>query len=267
MAVARVDILAGKGTEELLESRFYSLCSGVWIESRGENVLIKCYPSDTGDLLAYLRDSNLPVVSITSVEEEEKDYVALVRKHFRPLAIGSLTVLPPWTKTGKKGHTLVIEPGMAFGTGRHESTKLMVKMMNDVNIEGKSVLDIGSGSGILALYASLLGASQVVAVDHDPLSTEAIRKSCDLNNVDALLIACAHLENIRGSFDVVLANLDFDTFSRYSAQVTERVGNGGYLIMSGIEQQYAGRIRPLFASFTLLKRRKMKDWYGFIFRR
>ncbi len=157
--VTRVDIHADKGTEEVLDAAFYALCGGVWIEDDAWGVRITCYPADPDRLCAYVRGAGVPVRLLTTTEEEEKDYAALVRRHFTPVKVGDLTILPPWRRRPVRGRTIVIEPGMAFGTGRHESTKLMLKMMDRLSIRGMSVIDIGSGSGVLAVNASLLGAS------------------------------------------------------------------------------------------------------------
>ncbi len=265
MPIIRVDIEADKGTEELLPAEFYDMCSGVWVEEEAGSVTIKCYPREVQALTRFIRACKLPVTAVQSVEEEEKDYVALVRRYFTPVRIGGVTVLPPWRKTSRKGHVIVIEPGMAFGTGRHESTRLMVGMMGKVDMKGKSVLDIGAGSGILALYARLLGASPVVAIDHDPLAAEAMQKNMSLNPGLDILIVCADLGSIGGTFDVVLANLDFSTFRTHSHAVMERLAPGGSLVVSGIEQQYAEGLPALFSPLAVIKHRRMKDWHAYLF--
>lgn len=266
MSPTRVDIKADKGSEETFGPEFYALCGGVWLEELDGRMLIKCYPRDVQAFLAYLDRSKRPSDSISVVEEGEKDYVALVRRHFTPVRIGGLTILPPWRRKRTAGTVLIIEPGMAFGTGRHESTRLMIRMMGESDIKGKRVLDMGSGSGILAIYAWLLGAASVVAVDHDPLAAEAARKSCELNHARAILLACSGLEGIRGRFQVVLANLDFTTFKSHAADVVRLVEDGGWLIVSGIERQYAADARALFGSVTLIRQKRMKEWHGFVFR-
>jgi ribosomal protein L11 methyltransferase len=266
MPIIRVDIQADKGTEELLPAGFYDLCSGVWIEENGDTVTIRCYPREVQALAGYVAACKLPVIAIDTVEEEEKDYAALVRQYFTPVRIGSVTVLPPWRTTSRKGPVITIEPGMAFGTGRHESTKLMVGMMGGIDMKGKSVLDIGAGSGILALYARLLGASRVAAIDHDPLAAEAMQTNMALNPGLDILVACADLGSIAGTFDVVLANLDFDTFRVHAQAVVDRVAPGGSLIVSGIEQQYAKDLPALFRPFTVARHRRMKDWHAYLFR-
>jgi ribosomal protein L11 methyltransferase len=266
MPVTRVDILAEKGVEECLDPEFYASCDGLWIEERDGKVLMKCYPSETDAFLSYLHQSMPSAEKVTVIEEADHDYVALVRRHFTPVRVGDVTILPPWRRSRKEGKTIVIEPGMAFGTGRHESTKMMIRLMGRVDLEGRRVLDIGSGSGILAIYAHLIGAASVTAVDHDPLAAEAIKKGCELNHCSDILFACSGIEAIKKRFHVVLANLDFDTFALHAPNIVERVESGGYLIISGIEQQYEDRVPPLFKGLTLVRRARMKDWRSFVFR-
>jgi ribosomal protein L11 methyltransferase len=262
----RIDICADKGTEEVLDVGFYALSGGVWIEDDAEGVRITCYPADPDALRAYVRGSGMALRLLTATEEEEKDYAALVRRQFTPVRVGDLTILPPWRRPSKRGRTIVIEPGMAFGTGRHESTKLMIKMMGRLPIEGMSVLDIGSGSGVLAVNARLLGASSVAALDHDPLAAIAMKKGCALNNTPDILLACADIAAFRGRFDVVLANLDFATFAQRAQEIIRMTAPGGYLVVSGIEAQYAKGLRRLFEPLVLLRHHRLRDWHGFVFR-
>ena len=173
----RIDISADKGTEEVLDSAFYALSGGVWIEDEAGGVRIICYPADPDRFCAYVRGSGMALRLLAATEEEEKDYAALVRRGFTPVRVGGLTILPPWRRPSKRGRSIVIEPGMAFGTGRHESTKLMIKMMERLPLEGMSVLDIGSGSGVLALCGRRLGARFVAAFNRDRLAAEAIEKA------------------------------------------------------------------------------------------
>lgn len=267
MPVVRVDITLRKGTEEALDAEFYALSGGIWIEEQGASVLLKCYPPDSGAFLSYLAGLRPAPGHWRTVQEEEKDYVSVVRRLFTTVRVGDVTILPPWRKTKRKGPVIVIEPGMAFGTGRHESTRLMIRMMGALgSAKGKRVLDVGSGSGILAVYARLLGAPFVVAIDNDPLAAVAATKGFALNGADDILLACAGPGAIRGRFDVVLANLDFETFRRHGREIVRLVNDGGYLIASGIERQYASRVAPLFEPMTLVRARRLGDWHAFLFR-
>ena len=212
-----------------------------------------------------IRESGLPVKKSTIVKEELQDYVALTKKYFRPITVSGLTILAPWQKSRKTGPVVVIDPGMAFGTGRHESTKLMLRMMNRIDLKDRKVLDVGSGSGILALRAAQKGA-HVTAIDRDPLAVAAAKHNFALNGMHQILLACTDLENLKGRFDVVLANLDFDTVAKHYGTIVSRVSSGGQLLISGIESQYSESLLALFSAHTLIRNPSMNDWHAFTFR-
>ena len=266
MPIVRVDIALRKGAEEALDPEFYALSGGIWVEERDASVLLKCYPTDSEAFLSYLAKSKPPLNRWKMVPEEEKDYVSVVRRLFTPVRVGDVTILPPWRKTKRKGPVIVIEPGMAFGTGRHESTRLMIGMMGTIDVKGRRVLDVGSGSGVLAVYARLLGAASVAAIDNDPLAVIAANKGFRLNGAVDILLACAGPGALKAKFDVVVANLDFDTFRQHGRDIVSLVDDGGYLIAGGIEKQYAPQVTPLFEPMTPVRKKRLRDWYGFLFR-
>ena len=261
----RVDLIVKRGTEEILPELVFADCGGVWVEELDGESLIRCYPNKVRTFLQHLHASGLPVKKINVVKEELQDYVALTKKYFRPITVSGLTILAPWQKRRNTGPVVVIDPGMAFGTGRHESTKLMLRMMNRIDMKGRSVLDVGSGSGILAVRAAQKGAL-VTAIDRDPLAVTAARHNFALNEMQHILLACTDLENLKGRFDVVLANLDFDTFEKHHETIVNRVSSGGQLLISGIESQYREDLLSLFSAHTLIRSPSMNDWHAFTFR-
>jgi ribosomal protein L11 methyltransferase len=261
----RVDLVVEKGTDEILPEFIFAECGGVWVEELDGESLIRCYPKEVRLFLRHIRESGLPVIKSTVVKEELQDYVALTKKYFRPITVSGVTILTPWQKSRKAGPVIVIDPGMAFGTGRHESTKLMLRMMNRIDLKDRSVLDVGSGSGILAVRAAQKGAL-VTAVDRDPLAATAARHNFALNQMHQILLACADLENLKGRFDLVLANLDFDTVKKHYEAIVNRVSNGGQLLISGIENQYKESLLALFSGHTLIRSPSMNDWHAFTFR-
>jgi ribosomal protein L11 methyltransferase len=261
----RVDLLVEKGTDEILPEIVFAECGGVWVEETDGATLIRCYPKKLKPFLQHVCESGLPVKKSTIIREELQDYVALTKKYFRPITVSGLTIFAPWHKRKKAGQVIVIEPGMAFGTGRHESTKLMLRMIGEINLNNKNVLDIGCGSGILALRAAQKGA-YVAAIDKDPLAVTAAQNNFALNGLHEILLACADLEDLRGRFDVVLANLDFDTVAANQKAVIDRVAPQGLLLISGIENQYRERLLALFSAHTLIRSLSMNGWHAFMFR-
>ena len=263
--VVRVDLVAEKGVEEILPEFIFDECGGVWIEETIEQVCIRCYPKQLKSFLRHIRESGLRFAKRSIVKEELQDYVTLTKKYFRPITISGVTILAPWQKHGRAGDVLIIDPGMAFGTGRHESTKLMLRMMNQIDLKQIKVLDVGCGSGILAIRAAQKGAF-VTAIDRDPLAVDAAKHNSALNDLNNIALACTDLASLRGRFDVVLANLDYETVSKHYKALVSRVANSGLLLVSGIEDQYRDRLLALFLQHTLARKAGMNDWHAFIFR-
>jgi ribosomal protein L11 methyltransferase len=264
----RVEILVEKGQEELLTDKIYQLSGkGFWLEDQGDLVLLKCYPDEPDAFLKGLSTSGLKISNVNVEKEEPRDYAELTRQYFRPIRIGNLSIRAPWNKKKDNGREIIIEPGMAFGTGRHESTRIMVKLMDDVDFEGKTVLDIGCGSGILALYSHLLGAGMIIAVDNDSDAIFNAKKNVSLNRVDTINLVCAHLQNIHEAFDVVLANIDIKTFSEHSAKIASLVGRNGLLFISGILRKNKSQLLCLFPSWSVVQVYRKNSWCGFLLSR
>ena len=263
--ISRVDILVEKGQEELLTDKIYMLAGkGFWVEDQDDLVLLKCYPDEPDALMHYLSLSGLKIANVAIEKEEPKDYAELTRQYFRPIRIGDLTIRAPWNKKKGNGREIIIEPGMAFGTGRHESTRIVVKLMGDVDFEGKTVLDIGCGSGILALYAHLLGAGIIYAVDNDHDAVLNARKNLSLNGADNINVACTQLQEVHEAFDIVLANIDIKTFSEHSTKIASLVGKDGLLFISGILRKNKNQLLSLFPGWSVVQDYQKNSWCGFL---
>lgn len=261
----RVEILVEKGQEELLTDKIYQLSGkGFWLEDQGDLVLLKCYPDEPDAFLKGLSTSGLKISNVNVEKEEPRDYAELTRQYFRPIRIGNLTIRAPWNKKKDSAREIIIEPGMAFGTGRHESTRIMIKLMDEIDFKEKKVIDIGCGSGILALYAHIRGAKKVYAVDNDPDAVSNAQKNVSLNTADAINIACANLQDISGAFDVVLANIDIRTFSSFSGKVESLVKTDGLLLVSGILRKNKADLLRLFHGWELVKFHIQRSWCGFL---
>lgn len=264
----RVDIWVEKGVEELLPEDIYGLLSnsGIWIEEKGNDVVIKSYPKDIEIYLEYLQKLNINIKKTDIQKEEEQDYAELTKKYFRPIRIDEITILAPWNKQKTNAKSIIIDPGMAFGTGRHESTRIMIKLMKSVAMDDINILDLGCGSGILSLYAVLLNAKKVIAIDNDPDTVFSAGKNIALNNTDRVSLACSDLQNVSGKYDIVLANLDIRTFTRYSDKIKVFVKKGGHIIISGILWKEREKLSPLFHPFLLTQTEKKNAWCGFVFK-
>ena len=159
------------------------------------------------------------------------------KKHFGVQRHGrALVVKPSWTRYRLKGGDIVIEidPGMAFGTGQHPTTAMCLRALEEQLLKGADVLDLGCGSGILAIAAAKLGATHVLALDLDPNAVRATRENAAANGVaDVVGVREGTLEGGGGPFDVIVANISGLTLERLAADLARSLGPGGSLITSG----------------------------------
>ncbi|OPY75357.1 MAG: Ribosomal protein L11 methyltransferase [Syntrophorhabdus sp. PtaU1.Bin058] len=265
----RIEISVEKGAEELLPEEVYGACpsGGLWIEEKGGQTVIRAYPEDASAFPDLLKRAGIAIKEIRIEQERDRDYAELTKRYFQPIRIEDITVAAPWNRRRGKGKTIIIEPGMAFGTGRHESTRIMIRLMKDTDMRGKDVLDLGCGSAILSLYASLRGAKKVTAVDNDEDAIDSAKKNASLNNITNIRFTCTGLENIKGSYDIILANLDIRTFANHAQHIVRLLKRDAPLIISGILGKEARQALSLFPSLTPLRTERKNSWRGFVLKR
>jgi ribosomal protein L11 methyltransferase len=173
----------------------------------------------------------------TVAEVPDEDWSEGWKKDFKPLDIGRVRVRPSWIETPTPAGKVevVLDPGMAFGTGSHATTSLCLAALSDVlgARAGASVLDVGTGSGLLAIAAHKLGAGRVVANDNDPVAVDVARENAALNGA-AVALTLDPVERIGGTFDVVVANILANVLVELAPALCAKVAPGGVLLLSGI---------------------------------
>jgi ribosomal protein L11 methyltransferase len=186
------------------------------------------------------------------------------RKHHRPLAVGArLLVAPPWDVPAAPGReVIVIEPAMAFGTGQHATTRTCLEELEAVlaTCRVQSVLDVGTGTGILAVAAARLGVPRVVAIDLDPATLPAAQDARIRNCVPNVLLAAGGLAAVRGRYDLVLANLLADTLVAEAAALMAHTAPGGSVIASGILADQVDAVAAAFVPWPLARTRADGPW-------
>ena len=142
--------------------------------------------------------------------------------------------------------TMMLDPGLAFGTGTHPTTSLCLQWLDGTDLHGKSVIDYGCGSGILAIAAALLGAESVAAVDYDPQALEATRDNAAKNRVQERITPLLPEQTPDRAFDIVLANILAGTLVELAPELQPRVAPGGHLILSGILAEQAEQVAAAY---------------------
>ena len=192
----------------------------------------------------------LLALSIADVPDEE--WARRSQAHLTPIRVGRIVVSPPWHATlcypssddlgpvplesgPPSDLVIVIDPSTGFGTGHHETTRLCLSLLQSFDLAERRVIDVGTGSGVLAIAAAKLGASSVIAFDEDPEALRNARENVALNDVSSRVeVQEAELRTFRGSpADVVMANLTGAVIQKYERQLAALVAPGGRLIVSG----------------------------------
>lgn len=216
----------------------------------------------------------LAPATITPVRSE--DWSTSWKVHFKPLRVGTrLLIVPTWEDAASLPGDLVlrIDPGMAFGTGGHETTRLCLELLEKImdadRAAAPSLLDLGTGSGILAMAASLLGAGRILALDIDPEAVDVARENLALNDLaDKVECGTVPLESLEEGFDIILANILAEELVRLAPGLAARLNPGGALILSGILAEKEDLVRRGFADQPLLyqETNKAGEWVAMLYR-
>jgi len=210
------------------------------------------------------------------VQEErivEEDWAEAWKRFFVPRPLGNrFWIRPDWVEDAEVPAgkiELVLNPGQAFGTGDHPTTRLCIELLEEADLHGKSLAEIGCGSGILTLVAHKLGAKDMVAVDNDVPSIEATTENLGRHQVPAKILLGNGFAALEGAmFDVVVSNIISATLIRLAPEAAATVRPGGLWITSGIilanwpDVQAAAERN----GFTLVEKREEGDWVGATFR-
>lgn len=215
--------------------------------------------------ISYISGVELGTLEISVADYKDGDWLTEWKKYYKPIEIGKFAVVPEWIDyDNKDGRTVIkIDPSMAFGTGEHESTKLCLSLLSEIDISGKNVADVGTGSGILGIGAAKAGAAYVYMSDIDSLSIKSAKENAALNSVtDIVGIEEGDLIKKEIAADVVLANLTADILIRLAGSIGNKIKRGGALICSGIIHKRKQEVIDAFLNedFTLAKHAEMGEW-------
>lgn len=207
---------------------------------------------------------------------KDKNWNSSWRRFFSPQKVGKrLWITPSWIKLPRSSrrHVITIEPGMAFGTGTHSTTRCCLEFLEcavSSSTQKKTIaLDVGTGSGILAIALAKMGVKRVLALDYDPIALKVAQDNIRRNRVrKAVRLSNSALREVRRSFTVVAANLTAETIIDMAQELRRRVSPGGHLVLSGILNHKAREVLLHFSgSLVLLRQKREKGWTTLLFRK
>ncbi len=220
-------------------------------------------------------DNNKVEVKIEILGTDEEEWSTAWKKYYKPTHIGHrMVVVPSWEEYAPAPDEIVIDmdPGMAFGTGTHETTRFCAELLEENLKQGDYLLDVGSGSGILAICASKLGAAKCAACDIDPVAVRTEKENCERNacpNIECYVSdLLADVTLLDGKlFDVVTANIVADIIIRMAPNVGAFIREGGYLIASGIIEEREAEVDAAVTKcgFEKVAAKHEKGWCAELF--
>lgn len=222
-----------------------------------------------------LLEKNLPGIRVenTTVQEIDRSSWEVWKQELKTVRAGRRVVIrPPWEEHIPEDDEIVIEinPSMAFGTGHHETTRLCIQAIEEIIRNGhvKDVLDVGCGSGILAISALKLGADAAIGLDSDPIAINEARKNLERNAVsNKLRLFCGYVESVKGKFDLIVVNISAEVVFLIRKELKSRLRKGGKLIASGIPHSRRDEVIRGLENVGFILDRELRDgeWIAILF--
>ena len=268
--------------DDILEGVYADLIDESIVEADRTKVSVSVFvstiksPAESELFIKERLDASGIEYTIEHIGVNEEDWANSWKKYYKPIKTGRrLVIVPVWETYEKQpGETIVLmEPGMAFGTGTHETTRLCAGFVEDYVIEGCKVLDVGCGSGILAIAASKLGAGSCFACDIDPVAIKVAKENTVLN--DTPNVECAVSDLLKqapipdGGYDVIVSNIVADVIIRLSPDVDKYLAKNGTYIVSGIIEERANEVIDALDGdgYKPVAERYENGWYAAAFKR
>jgi ribosomal protein L11 methyltransferase len=183
--------------------------------------------------------------------------------------VADVWVVPHWCEVPAEAKQVIwMEPGMAFGTGTHETTRLAAQLLAEAmkNRPGARVLDVGTGTGILAILARLLGAAEVIATDIDPEAVRVAHENLELNKQSGIRVSADGLDQFAEPFDVVVANIIDGVLTVLQSGLKRLTAPGGALVLSGIIDERRSHFKERFQPepLRLIQEKQLNEWHGWL---
>jgi ribosomal protein L11 methyltransferase len=210
-----------------------------------------------------------PMIRLRAEDVPDEDWAARSQANLRAVTVGALTIAPPWDVPARApsaesrvpASIIVILPSMGFGTGHHATTRLCLAALQQIDLTGRSVIDVGTGSGVLAIAARRLGASGVLALDDDPDAITAAAENVALNHETRIALEVADLRASKiGQFDLVIANLTGALLTASADRLQSFAAAGGHLVLSGFMDHEERAVLAAFGGCSVDSRAQEDEW-------
>ena len=266
------------------ETTFWDYMDDEVVENKPTDVLVKCYLEQDkakDDIASILRDiQNAKELSagafpFGTLEDTKRtvdgdDWIDVWKKHFRPIHLGKIVVVPEWidyTPT-KDEKVVLLDSNMAFGTGEHETTSSCVELMQEYITEDSVCIDVGCGSGILGISAIKLGAKKAYLTDIDPIAVESSLHNAKLNGVDAYTVV-AHsnlLDDTTIVADVMMANITGEVLKLLAPSIPKNLKKDGVLILSGIIESRLQMVKTAYeeVGMQVVVEKRKGEWFALV---
>ena len=240
-----------------------------------EDVKVTAYidQSEAEEAIAYINDSLSRLdkaafgkLSVNVSDYLELDYSSLWKTFHKPIEFRKIIIVPEWMEIESNKKMLRINIGSSFGTGQHISTVLAIEFLEKLDLEGKTVSDLGCGSGILGLSALLLGAKSAYLCDIEPVN-EA-RDNARMNNLHRrCVIESKDLMLCNANADIVISNIYAPVLSEHRDKIISLVNKGGTLILSGLYKEGVDTVKKAYKDLQLIEIESSEDWHSAMFRK
>ena len=280
----RNDIIALQNAKD---STYWDYMDEELTENRPSDVLVKCYVAeDVADgvissILSDIKNAQTlsgGAIAFGTLEDTKRrvdgdDWIDVWIKHFRPIPLGKIVVVPEWIAYEPKAdeHIVLLDSNMAFGTGEHETTSMCVEWLQRFITPETVCIDVGCGSGILGISALKLGAAKAYLTDIDPIAVESSLHNCKLNGVaERAVVAHSNLlDDTDIQADLMVANITGEVLKMLAPSIPKNLKPDGVLVLSGIIESRLEMVKVAYAEvgMTVVNERRKGEWYSLVLTR
>jgi ribosomal protein L11 methyltransferase len=212
---------------------------------------------------ALAAEAEIPL-EVRREEKENRDWIKAYQESVRPIEAGPFYIHPEWYEPKEGAINVLINPALAFGSGHHATTHSCLEAIGNYVEKGQRLLDVGCGSGILALAARKLGA-EVELCDTDPLAVQSARENFALNGEEYTAIWEGSAHQSDGRYEIVVANIIADVLRAIAPQLKKKMEKNSLLILSGILDTKEAIVTSAFSDLTLLERKQRDEWITLVY--